>query len=305
MTENWAAASIPSQSGRRVLITGANSGIGFEAAKALATKGAEVILAVRNPQRGEAAKQAILTHSPQAFVQVMSLDLSSQARVRAFADEVTKRYDYLDLLINNAGVMAPPYTRTEDGFELQFGTNHLGHFALTGLVLPMLQTVPGSRVVIVSSLAHTGGSISFDNLDGSKGYRRWSFYSQSKLANLLFMRELERRLRSAGAETIATACHPGFASTQLVKNGMGALTSWLSKPFGQSAAMGALPTLFAATDARIHGGEYIGPTGWRGMRGAPGTSPSTSTSKDMVLAEKLWKVSEELTGVTYASLTNK
>ncbi len=303
MAEVWTIRSIPDQSGRRILVTGANSGIGFEAAKVLAGKGAEVVLAVRSAERGETAKKAILTDYPQAQVQVMSLDLSSQARVRAFAAEFNSRFDRLDVLINNAGVMAPPYTRTEDGFELQFGTNHLGHFALTGLILPTLQSVSGSRVVVVSSLAHQRGHIYFDNLDGSKGYKRWAFYSQSKLANLLFMRELERRLRAAGAQTIAAACHPGFASTQLVKNGMGGFTSWLSKPFGQSAAAGALPTLFAATDKSIHGGEYMGPTGWRGMRGAPGPSPSTAVSKDIKLAGRLWEVSEQLTGVTYASLS--
>ncbi|WDL96136.1 oxidoreductase [Alicyclobacillus sp. ALC3] len=303
MAEGWTTRSLSDQSGRRILVTGANSGIGFEAARALAAKGAEVILAVRNIERGETARKTILTEYPQAQVQVMSLDLSNQARVRSFASEFTARYDRLDVLINNAGVMAPPYTRTEDGFELQFGTNHLGHFALTGLILPTLQNVSGSRVVVVSSLAHQGGQIYFDNLDGNKGYKRWAFYSQSKLANLLFMRELERRLRAAGAQTIAAACHPGFASTQLVKNGMGGFTAWLSKPFGQSAEAGALPTLFVATDKSIHGGEYIGPTGWRGMRGAPGPSPSTSVSNDMKLAGRLWKVSEQMTGVTYASLS--
>lgn len=299
MPEQWTTTNITDQTGKRVVITGANSGIGFEAAKELAGKGAEVILAVRSVARGETAKAVITRAHPRASVTVMQLDLSKQQNVHSFVDSFNQRFDGISVLINNAGVMAPPYTKTEDGFELQFGTNHLGHFALTGLLLPQLLKTAQSRVVVVSSMAHERGEIHFDNLDGSKGYRRWAFYGQSKLANLLFMRELQRRLRAADAQTIAVGCHPGFASTQLVANGMGAVFSGLSRPFAQTAAMGALPTLFATCDLGIVGGEYIGPNGFRGMRGYPGPSSSTARSNDMDLARRLWQVSEQLTKIDF------
>lgn len=287
------------QSGKRIVITGANSGIGFEAAKMLAGKGAQVTLAVRSAARGKEAVKEIKAAHPQADVDVLQLDLASLDSVRSFADAFLMKHHNLSILINNAGVMAPPYRKTADGFELQFGTNHLGHFALAGRLLPALLRTQGSRVVVVSSKAHEQGRIDFDNLDGLKRYSRWAFYGQSKLANLLFMRELQRRLSAAQASAIAVACHPGFASTKLVANGMGSMLATLAKPFGQSAYMGALPTVYAATERNLVGGEYIGPTGLGGMRGYPGSSESTARSKDMELAKRLWDVSETLTGVHY------
>lgn len=302
MASRWDESRLSDQSGKTMVITGGNSGIGFEAAKMLAGKGARVVLAVRSMERGQEAARAIRASNPEAEVDVMHLDLSRLDSVRNFADAYLAKYDSLSVLVNNAGVMAPPHRKTTDGFELQFGTNHLGHFALTGRLLPRLLQTEGSRVVVVSSAAHKAGKIHFENLDGSKRYRRWAFYSQSKLANLLFMRELQRRLAAAGAKTIAVACHPGFASTKLVSNGMGNLLGVLSKPFGQSAYMGALPTVYAATESGLQGGAYVGPTGRGGMRGYPGLSPSTTLSKDMDLAKRLWALSEQLTGVQYETM---
>ncbi len=196
--------------GKRIIVTGANSGIGFEAAKAFGKRGAEVILAVRNEQKGQQAKEAILKLNPQALVDVMILDLADLASIREFSYDFSNRYHSLDILINNAGVMVPPYQQTKDGFELQFGSNHLGHFALTGLLLPLLKKTEESRVISLSSIAHRGGTIYFDNLDGSKGYKPMEFYRQSKLATLLFAKELDRRLKQHGITTISLACHPGI-----------------------------------------------------------------------------------------------
>jgi NAD(P)-dependent dehydrogenase (short-subunit alcohol dehydrogenase family) len=202
---------------KKVIITGASSGIGLEAAKTLANRGARVILAVRNKQKGELAREQILQEDPGASLEVMDLNLADLSSVRGFSESFGKRFDQLDILINNAGVMVPPYQRTKDGFELQFGTNHLGHFALTGLLLPLLKKTADSRIVTLSSLAHRGAHIYFNNLDGSKGYKAMRFYGQSKLANLLFSKELDNRLKQYGLPTISIACHPGISSTNLFK----------------------------------------------------------------------------------------
>lgn len=308
MAQHWTIDAIPDQSGRLVVITGANSGIGFEAAKALAGKGAHVILAVRSPTKGQAAIERIRAAHPRAQVELEILDLTDLASVRAFAERFEARYGALPLLINNAGVMATPYRRTADGFELQFGTNHLGHFALTGLLLPAILAAPGARVVTVSSMAHSFGRIDFDNLDGSKGYQRWIAYSQSKLANLLFAYELQRRFAATGARAISLACHPGYADTELQKVGprmdgfaLGeAVLGMVNRVFAQSAAMGALPTLYAATAPEAHGGDFIGPDGFGGARGYPVPQRSNARSYDPELARRLWEVSERLTGVRYA-----
>jgi len=305
--EQWSAADIPDQGGRLAVITGANSGIGFEAAKALAGKSTRVIMAVRRPERGEAAAAHIRAAHPGAAVEVWQLDLAELASVRAFAERFRREQGELPLLLNNAGVMAIPYRRTADGFEMQLGTNHLGHFALTGLLLPAVLAAPSSRIVTVSSGAHMAGNIAFDNLDGSKGYNRWGAYAQSKLANLLFAYELQRRLAAAGAGAISVACHPGYANTELQAAGpqmdgnglMAAIARGMNVVLAQSAEMGALPTLYAATAPEAYGGDYIGPGGLGNMWGHPTRQRSTARSYDPALARRLWTTSEELTGVRY------
>ncbi|MET0700850.1 MAG: SDR family NAD(P)-dependent oxidoreductase [Mycobacterium sp.] len=295
---NWTTADIPDQTGRTAVITGANTGLGFETAKALADKGAQVILAVRNLDKGRSAADLIARRSPGAQVTLQELDLTSLASIRAAADELRSRYDSIDLLINNAGVMWTPKSTTEDGFELQFGTNHLGHFAFTGLLLDRLLPVEGSRVVTVSSLGHRIlADIHFDDLQWEHSYHRVRAYGQAKLANLLFTYELQRRLANHGT-TLAAAAHPGGSDTELARH----LPDFLAPVFSlvsQSAAMGALPTLRAATDPGVLGGQYYGPDGFEEMRGYPKVVASSDKSHDLGLQQRLWAVSEELTGVTY------
>ncbi len=303
----WTSNDISNQRGKLAVVTGGNSGIGYEAALALAGKGARVILAVRNAAKGQAAATAIQRVHPGAAAEVMELDLSSLASVRRFAETFLQRFDALPLLINNAGVMALPYARTADGFEIQFGTNHLGHFALTGLLMPAILAAPGARVVVVSSGLHEQGKIDFDNLDGTKSYSPWGAYSQSKLANLLFAYELQRRFTAAGVDAITAGCHPGYAATNLQAAGPRMSGSRFSERmsaignrlFAQSAAMGALPTLYAATSPDINGCDYIGPIGLLGLRGAPDKIKSSTRSHDTSVAARLWQVSEQLTGVRY------
>jgi NAD(P)-dependent dehydrogenase (short-subunit alcohol dehydrogenase family) len=306
-TDQWTTDSIPNQDGKLAVITGGNSGIGYEAARALAAKGARVILAVRNQAKGQQAADAIRRAHPGASAEVMALDLGDLASVRRFAQEFRQRFAALPLLINNAGVMALPFARTADGFEMQFGTNHLGHFALTGLLLPAILAAPQARVVVVSSGAHMGGRIDFDNLQGQRRYQPWAVYCQSKLANLLFAYELQRRFTAAGADALVAACHPGYAATNLQAAGPRMAGSRLRERlseigntlFAQSAAMGALPTLYAATVPDIHGGDYVGPLGLFGMRGAPGRVASSARSHDRAVAARLWQVSEQLTDVHF------
>lgn len=303
----WTNNDIPNQRGKLAVVTGGNSGIGYEAALALATKGAHVILAVRSAEKGQAAVTSIQRAHPGAQVEVIALDLSNLGSVRHFAETFSQRFEALPLLINNAGVMALPFARTADGFEMQFGTNHLGHFALTGLLMPAILAAPNARVIMVSSGLHTSGTIDFDNLDGAKSYSRWGAYSQSKLANLLFAYELQRRFTAAGIGVIVAGCHPGYAATNLQSAGarmQGSRVSELlsnvaNRLFAQSAAMGALPTLYAATAADVNGCDYIGPVGLLGMRGAPGKIKSSARSYDTTVAARLWQVSEQLTGVRY------
>jgi NAD(P)-dependent dehydrogenase (short-subunit alcohol dehydrogenase family) len=303
----WTSNDIPDQHGKVAVVTGGNSGIGYEAALALAGKGAHVILAVRSVEKGQAAVTAIQRAHPGAQAEVLALDLSNLSSVRHFAETFLQRFETLPLLINNAGVMALPYTRTADGFEMQFGTNHLGHFALTGLLMPAIIAAPGARVVVVSSGLHTSGAIDFDDLDGARSYRPWRAYSQSKLANLLFAYELQRRFTAAGVDAIAAGCHPGYAATNLQAAGprmagsrFGERMSQIgNRLFAQSAAMGALPTLYAATAADVNGCDYIGPIGLLGMRGTPGKIKSSDRSYDSAVAARLWQVSEQLTNVRY------
>lgn len=300
----WTTDNIGSLDGKRVIVTGGASGIGFEAAKVLACKGAEVILAVRNMEKGERAVSRISDEYPAAKVFLMHLDLGDLNSIKAFAKEFLSKHNNLDILINNAGVMIPPYKKTSDGFELQFGTNHLGHFALTGQLLPALMATPGSRIVVVSSIASRGAEIMFDNLDGSKGYSRMKFYRQSKLANLLFGVELNSRLKKSGSETICVVCHPGISATNLMSRGSGkesgSIMKFLFNAYAQPAEKGALPTLYAVTNKALKGGEYIGPDGKGNHRGNPAVSSEVNILFKPTVAEKLWKVSENLTGTIYA-----
>jgi NAD(P)-dependent dehydrogenase (short-subunit alcohol dehydrogenase family) len=293
----WTTADIPDQTGRVAVITGANTGLGYETALALAEHGAHVVLAVRNLDKGKDAAARITAKSPHAEVALQELDLTSLESVRAAARQLRSDHDHIDLLINNAGVMMTPKSTTKDGFELQFGTNHLGHFAFTGLLLDRLLPVPGSRVVTVSSIGHRVGRIRFDDLQSERSYGRMRAYGRSKLANLLFTYELERRL--VGLNTIAVAAHPGSSSSELSRN-VPPLVQALFTPLElQGADMGALPTLRAATDPGVLGGQYFGPDGFAEMRGYPKVVASSSRSHDVDVQRRLWTVSEELTGVVY------
>jgi len=302
MDRRWTAADIPDQSGRTAVVTGANSGLGFETAKALAESGAAVVLACRDLDRAEAAAARLGVAAPRAIISILPLDLASLASVREAVRELRSRHERLDLLINNAGLMMPPYGRTADGFELQFGTNHLGHFALTGLLLDRLLATLGSRIVTVSSMGHRMGDLDFDDLQFERGYRRIAAYGRSKLANLLFTYELQRRLAERGAQTIAVAAHPGASRTELVRHlpGGRALNQAVARLISQDARMGALATLRAAADPRVRGGEYYGPGGLFEMRGYPRRVRSSARSHDESVQRRLWRESERLTGVTFA-----
>jgi NAD(P)-dependent dehydrogenase (short-subunit alcohol dehydrogenase family) len=304
MSSKWDSQQIPSQAGRSVIVTGANSGIGQVAARELARAGASVVLACRNLEKGEAAASEIRASATGAAVEVSELDLGSLESVRAFAERYRSAHGGLDLLINNAGVMAPPRRTTSDGFELQFGTNHLGHFALTGLLIGLMEGRADARVVTVSSGAHRMGKIDFDDLQGERHYGRWSAYGQSKLANLLFAFELERRLRAAGSSIKSLAAHPGYAATNLQFAAPPPherfVMSVSNVLFAQSAARGALPTLYAATYPGLEGGTFIGPDGFMEMRGRPTIVQASAAAHDQGVAKRLWEVSEELTGVRFA-----
>jgi NAD(P)-dependent dehydrogenase (short-subunit alcohol dehydrogenase family) len=300
--EQWTEADVPVQRGRTAVITGANTGLGFETARVLAARGARVVLACRDLGQAKDAA-ARIDRGPDCALppEAVRLDLASLASVREAADEIGSAYDTIDLLINNAGVMMTPYGRTADGFELQLGINHLGHFALTALLLPRMLGVPGSRVVTVASNAHKYGRINFDDLQSERRYRRMAAYYQSKLANLMFTYELQRRLAAAGAPTASLAAHPGKAKTELTRY----LPAWMrfedvliEQPFGHSAAMGALATLRAAADPAARGGDYYGPGGRGEQRGYPRLVTSTERARDTGAQQRLWRESERLTGVT-------
>lgn len=303
MTENtWTADRVPDQIGATIFITGATSGIGFEAAKLLAGKGARVLLGCRSRAKGEGAVARIRDAHPAADLDLVELDLGALASVRGAAERVAEE-PRLDRLINNAGILCPPRTLTVDGFESQFGVNHLGHFALTGQLLPKLLATPVARVVTVSSLAHRSGRIAFDDLDAAQHYGRMERYAMSKLANLLFTYELQRRLAASGAGAIAVACHPGVTPTEIVRH----FPRWLVGPFmlairwrTHPPSSGALPTVRAATDPEVAGGEYYGPSSRSEYAGPPVLVQSTPASHDAEVARRLWTVSEQLTGVRYA-----
>lgn len=301
--DKWAAQDVPDQTGRVAVITGSNTGIGYHTALVLAEHGATVMLAVRDLHKGRAAAERIHHASPQAAVEVQELDLSSLASVREAAEALGSAHPRIDVLINNAGVMYTPKQTTVDGFELQFGTNHLGHFALTGLLLPRMMRVKGSRVVTVSSMAHRiMAAIHFDDLQWEHGYNRIAAYGQSKLANLMFTYELQRRLAAKRKSTIAVAAHPGTANTELTRYlppFLRPADRLLMPLVVQSAAMGALPTLRAATDPEVAGGQYYGPGGLGEQRGHPKLVDASKQAHEVELQQRLWAVSEELTGITY------
>src|SRR5882672_4662886 len=300
MKAKWTSGEVPGQQGRLAVVTGANTGLGFETARVLAARGASVVLAVRDTEKGKAAAARIAGTAPGADVTVQPLDLASLDSIRAAAGELRARHPRIDVLINNAGVMFTPKQTTRDGFELQLGTNHLGHFALTGLLLEQMLPVPGSRVVTVSSLAHRlRARINFGDLQSQRSYRRVAAYGQSKLANLMFTYELARRLSGAATTTtIAVAAHPGLASTELSRY-TPAIVAFSYALVSQKAAMGALPVLRAATDPGVAGGQYYGPGGLLGARGYPELAHSSRRSRDTATQRRLWTVSEELTGVTF------
>ena len=305
--DRWTADDIPDLTGRVALVTGANSGIGFEAAKELARKGAETVLACRSPERGQAALDTLKAEIPEARAELMALDLASLASVERFATEFTERYPRLDVLANNAGIMVIPYGKTEDGFERQVGTNHLGHFALTGRLLDVLMATPGARVVNVSSLAHKRGELDLDNLLYEKGsYGEWAAYGRSKLLNLLFTHELQRRFERAGVDALSLAAHPGFSASNLTGHMAERLHMRIAlrifNTIIQGPDGGALPTLRAATDPDATGGQYFGPGRLNETTGHPVLVEASAEAHDEADGRRLWELSEELTGVRFSAL---
>ncbi|MEU6404648.1 oxidoreductase [Streptomyces sp. NPDC046985] len=303
----WNTRDVPALTGRVAVVTGANSGLGYVTARELARKGAHVLLACRSEARGKAAQDRLAAEVPGAEARFARLDLADLSSVREFADAYP--YDRLDLLVNNAGVMAPPYGTTADGFETQFGVNHLGPFALTGRLLPALLATPGARAVTVSSVLHALANIDPGDLNSEHGYRRWTAYGRSKTANLLFTRELSRRLAAAGSDVVAAAAHPGYASTNLQtagpraegRRGAERAMTLANRVFAQSAEAGALPTLYAATAPGVRPDSFTGPS-FAMWRGAPAPSWRAPWTRDDRAAARLWSLSEDLTGVRYDAL---
>ena len=294
--------NIPSQKGRTAIVTGANTGLGFETALVLAKKEMKVIMACKSLKRAENAKRRILREEPEADLEIMIVDLRSLSSIRKFVKSFLPRYNQLDILVNNAGIMIPPYSKTEDGFESQMGVNYFGHFLLTGLLFDTLTKTPGSRIISLASNAHKKGYINFDNLNWEKNYSPMAAYRQSKLACLMFAYELQRRLENEGYPTISVAAHPGLSVTDILRK----VPKWLlyiSQPitnlFTHSPANGALPVLYAALGQDVKGGEYFGPQGKNEWTGKPGKVRSTPLSHDKEIARQLWEVSEKLTGIRY------
>lgn len=296
--QKWNAENIPDQKEKVIIVTGSSSGIGFEAARVLASKNATVIIAVRNLEKGKNALNKIKAQYKNSDVQVMELDLANLKSIRSFVNAFKIKYDKLDLLINNAGVMIPPYGKTEDGFELQFGTNHLGHFALTGLLIDLLKNTKDSRIVNVASNAHKYGNLNFADLNWEKRkYKAWRAYGDSKISNLYFTYELQRRLSNSKTNVKVIAAHPGWTATDLQRHSK--LFVLMNGFFAMKTWQGALPTLRAATDGAAHSGDYFGPDGWQEWRGYPTKVESNKLSHDKNIAAKLWEVSENLTGIKY------
>ncbi|MBW6533752.1 MAG: SDR family NAD(P)-dependent oxidoreductase [Mariniphaga sp.] len=305
MKENWTTNNIPDLKGKVIIVTGGNSGLGYWSVKAFAEKGAEVVLASRSKENGEKAKTEILSEVPKGNIIVAELDLADLESVRRFAKNFQQKHSQLDVLLNNAGIMTTPYFKTKDGFEGQIGTNHLGHFALTGLLLPVIEKTSGSRVVNVSSMAHKQGKMDFDNFlfENGKGYSPMKSYGRSKLANLLFTYELQRFFESNKIESIAVAAHPGVSQTNLSRHLEDKLLFKILYPvfkiMTQDAEMGALPQIRASVDPHVKGGEYYGPSGFMELKGYPVKVQSNGLSHDVEDAKMLWEVSKELTGVKY------
>ncbi len=307
----WTSDDIPDLSGKTIVITGGNSGIGYEAALMLARKRARVVLACRSLDKARDAAAQIASAGAEPAVETMQLDLASLASVRSFADAFLRSHDRLDVLCNNAGVMALPYRKTADGFEMQFGTNHLGHFALTGFLLDVLSATRDARVVTVSSTAHRMGRMRFEDIQWERGYGKWRAYAQSKLANLLFAFELQRRANAAGAKVLSVACHPGYSATNLQAAGprmegsslREALMAAANRLLSQSAAIGALSTAYAAVAPDVRGGDYIGPDGFAQNWGYPVKVECSEAARDRDSAARLWDISERLTGVRYPALS--
>jgi NAD(P)-dependent dehydrogenase (short-subunit alcohol dehydrogenase family) len=303
VSTKWTTEQIPDQTGRTAIVTGANSGLGLVSARELARRGASVVLACRNAEKGAAALEAISRVAPPARLELAALDLGSLASVQAFAEQFRSTHDGLDLLLNNAGVMAPPRQVTAEGFELQFGTNHLGHFALTGQLIGAMEGREDARVVTLSSLAHKMGRIDFDDLQSERRYNRWRAYGQSKLADLMCALELDRRLRAAGSTVKSLAAHPGYAATNLQSAAVPTLDRivmvFTNALAAQSADRGALPPLYAATEPGLEGGIYVGPDGIGELRGHPRQVSPNGAARDEQVAARLWEVSEELTGVRF------
>jgi NAD(P)-dependent dehydrogenase (short-subunit alcohol dehydrogenase family) len=296
-TGKWIEERVPDLDGKLVIVTGANSGIGFEAAIILATKGARVVMACRNLEKSEVAFEKVKSVSKRGEVELIKLDLADFYSIRIFADKVRSKFGLIDILVNNAGVMATPYGKTGDGFEMQFGTNHLGHFLLTGLLLDRINPLKGSRVVTISSIAHFNGHIKFDDINSEKSYNRMKAYRQSKLANLLFTYELQRRLVEAGSKIISVSVHPGISATSIVD--LPPVLEWLKDAVLMDPIKGALPTIMGATDPSLKGGEFIGPSGFRQAFGFPAQLKSSELSMDLELGKRLWELSEEMTGIEY------
>jgi NAD(P)-dependent dehydrogenase (short-subunit alcohol dehydrogenase family) len=303
MSQKWTAEQIPDQTGRTAVVTGANSGLGLATARELARAGAAVVLACRNQEKGRDAQREVEAAVPAAKVELAKLDLASLDSVREFADGFLDAHERLDLLINNAGLMAPPRGRTADGFELQFGTNVLGHFALTGRLIGAMEGRDDARVVTLSSNAHKFGRIDFDDLQSERRYFRWTAYGQSKLGDLMLALELDRRLRAAGSSVKSLAAHPGYAATNLQSAAPPAIDRAVmtvtNRLVAQSGDMGALPTLYAATHPDLEGGTYVGPDGFLEQRGHPHPVTPSRAARDEEKARRLWDVCEELTGVRF------
>ncbi len=311
MTSPWTTAQIPDQTGHVVVITGANSGIGLEAARMFAAKGAHVVLACRNPAKATDAESLVRAETPSASVEVMALDVSRLASVRAFAEAFRAKHSRLDVLCNNAGVMALPPSLTEDGFDIQMATNHLGHFALTGLLLDVLKSTGSARVVNVSSGMHHVGGDRFEAMMEGKRLNPWLVYGQTKLANVLFANELDRRATAAGLGFHALTCHPGYAATNLQGTSAAAggafgysegVAAFMNRFLAQPSAVGAWPTLFAATSPEARGGDYIGPGGITETSGPPVRSKASRAARNPDLARRLWAISVKATGVDYGGL---
>ena len=295
--QKWDSENISDQKGKVVIVTGSSSGLGFETAKVLANKNATVIVAVRNELKGNAAVKQIKMENPNADVRVMSVDLADLESIHKFAENFKRKFKKLDLLINNAGVMNPPYTKTKDGFELQFGTNHLGHFALTGLLIDLIKETPNSRIVNVSSTAHKIGKLNFDDLNWEKRrYYKMRCYGDSKLANLYFTKELQKRLNKQSSEVVVASAHPGASASELTRH---SLLFKILGLFVQNTKMGALPTLYAAVASDVQGNDYYGPGGFQEFGGYPKKVEPATHAKQDGIAANLWDVSEKMTGVSY------